>query len=98
MVLKIIGIAESTYYYQKSHAESISTATHIGRPILDYSLDQSSKPVSDEQIKEWLPKVNKISETATQAVYQQEKGLSPVQGTKNIEKNNVKLRISIHED
>jgi putative transposase len=56
-VLKIIGIAESTYYYQKSptgHSEHATVATFIGRPILGYSLDRSGKRVSDEQIKEWL--------------------------------------------
>jgi len=57
LVLKIIGIAESTYYYQKGPVRQPEHAvpdTHIGRPILGYSLDQSSKRVSDEQIKEWL--------------------------------------------
>lgn len=50
-------MAESTYYYQKrptGHSEHTSADTSIGRPILGYSLDHSSKRVSDEQIKEWL--------------------------------------------
>lgn len=57
LVLKIIGIAESTYYYQKGslrHPEQVVEYPNIGRPILGYSLDQSNKRVSDEQIKEWL--------------------------------------------
>lgn len=57
MVLKIIGIAESTYYYQKhprNQLEQTSLDTHIGRPLSGYCLDQSNKRISDEQIKEWL--------------------------------------------
>jgi len=56
LVLRIIGIAESTYY---NHIRTVPQREHIvpataGRPILGYSLDTSSKRVSDEQIKEWL--------------------------------------------
>ena len=57
LILKIIGIAESTYYYHRrtvQQREHVVSDTHIGRPILGYSLDTSSKRVSDEQIKEWL--------------------------------------------
>ena len=56
LVLKIIGIAVSTYYYQKrlvEHSEHTFSLA-VGRPILGYSLNKSNKPISDEQIKEWL--------------------------------------------
>jgi len=57
LVLKIIGIAESTYYYHRHtvpQREPVVPNTHVGRPILGYSLNNASKRVSDEQIKEWL--------------------------------------------
>ena len=48
LVLKIIGIAESTYYYHRRTAtprEPAVSDTHVGRPILGYSLNNSSKLV-----------------------------------------------------
>lgn len=54
-MLKIIGIAESTYYHQKKTLTTeLSKHTGGGRPIPGYSLDKSAKQVSDEQVKEWL--------------------------------------------
>jgi putative transposase len=53
--LKIIGIAESTYYYQQKPSESDTQArNNTGRPISGYSLDKFYHKISDEQIKEWL--------------------------------------------
>lgn len=55
MVLKIIGIAESTYYYQKQQVTAeIGKPSSGGRPISGYSMNQAAKPISDAQIKEWL--------------------------------------------
>ena len=55
MVLKIVGIAESSYYYNKQRAKKKATFnSNAGRPIPGYSMNKSSNPISDEQIKEWL--------------------------------------------
>jgi putative transposase len=59
LVLKIIGISESTYYYNKQPKEGTDNKYNSadntgGRPIPGYSLDQAGTPTSDEQIKEWL--------------------------------------------
>jgi putative transposase len=59
LVLKIIGISESTYYYNKQPKEGADNKYNSadntgGRPIPGYSLDQAGTPTSDEQIKEWL--------------------------------------------
>jgi putative transposase len=59
VVLKIIGITESTYYYHhQSNKPKASNDENgrktSGRPIPGYSLNQHGKPISDEQIKEWL--------------------------------------------
>jgi len=51
LILRIIGIAESTYYYHirtVPQSEHVASATVVGRSILGYWR------VSDEQIKEWL--------------------------------------------
>jgi putative transposase len=55
LVLQIIGIAESTYYYHRHtvpQREPVVPNTHVGNR--GYSLNNASKRVSDEQIKEWL--------------------------------------------
>jgi len=57
-VLKIVGISESTYYYNKQpksiHSDIDGNTSSGGRPIPGYSRTKSGKPISDEQIKEWL--------------------------------------------
>jgi putative transposase len=56
LVLRIVGVAEATYYYQKKQKQQ-EQKTRVysgGRPVPGYSLTKQGKPVSDEQIKEWL--------------------------------------------
>lgn len=56
IVLRIIGIPRSTYYYhkqQKTHPHPEKTVRE-GREIPGYSFKQDGTIVSDEQIKEWL--------------------------------------------
>lgn len=58
MVLRILGISESTYYDRKKRAanpkEKTSTQGKKGRPVPGYSRTVADEKVSDEQIKEWL--------------------------------------------
>ncbi|WP_082053818.1 IS3 family transposase [Gordoniibacillus kamchatkensis] len=57
MVLRIIGLSESTYYDRRKRAASQTThasSGQKGRPCPGYSLTTYGKKVSDEQIKEWL--------------------------------------------
>lgn len=58
-MLRVVGLAESTYYDRKkreqdpkSHAKHSSGKK--GRPQPEYSLTTAGQRVSDEQIKEWL--------------------------------------------
>lgn len=57
-MLKIVGVAESSYYYHKQSSkpkpEVTATANNLGRPIPGYSFDHAAVRISDEQIKEWL--------------------------------------------
>ena len=55
-MLRILEIAESTYYYhQKEHASALQNDTgQCGRPIKGYSFDKLGKQISDYQIKDWL--------------------------------------------
>ncbi len=53
MVLRIVGVSEQIYYYRKKYAKQVRIYNG-GRPIPGYSWDQAGRPVSDEQIKEWL--------------------------------------------
>ena len=52
-VLKIIGIARSTYYYQKNYRVEEKKVSE-GRPAPGYSFTEDGRKVSDEQIKEFL--------------------------------------------
>lgn len=52
-MLKIIGIARSTYYYQKSYRVEEKKVSE-GRPSPGYSFTEDGRKVSDEQIKEFL--------------------------------------------
>lgn len=53
MVLKILGVPRSTYYYQKNGRVEEKRVSE-GRPAPGYSIQEDGKKVSDEQIKEWL--------------------------------------------
>jgi putative transposase len=53
VVLRIIGVSEATYYYRKKHLKQ-ERAYNGGRPIPGYSFNQLQRPISDEQIEEWL--------------------------------------------
>lgn len=55
MVLKILGIPRSTYYYQKNGRVEEKQVSE-GRPAPGYSIQEDGKKISDEQIKEWLLK------------------------------------------
>lgn len=61
MVLRVLGLSESTYYDQKKRANSCVMETEDrlehrqkGRPTPGYSHTFTGERVSDEQIKEWL--------------------------------------------
>ncbi|MFC4779648.1 IS3 family transposase, partial [Paenibacillus sp. GCM10023252] len=58
VVLRTLGIAESTYYDRKKRAgnpkATEATGSHKGRPVPGYSYTHTGEKVSDEQIKEWL--------------------------------------------
>lgn len=58
MVLRILGLSESTYYDRKKRATT-SQSEHVvenrrGRPVPGFSLTFTGERVSDEQICEWL--------------------------------------------
>ncbi|MDQ0221460.1 putative transposase [Peribacillus cavernae] len=52
-MLKIIGIARSTYYYQKNYRVEEKKVSE-GRPAPGYSYTEDGNKISDEQIKELL--------------------------------------------
>jgi putative transposase len=52
-VLRIVGVARSTYYYQTCYAVAEKQVSE-GRPIPGYSYDRQGIRIPDEQIKEWL--------------------------------------------
>lgn len=57
MVLRIVGLAESTYYDRLKRARQAkedANKGNRGRPCPGYSLTLEGRKVSDEQIKEWL--------------------------------------------
>lgn len=57
LVLRIIGLAESTYYERLKRLKQspeVSDAVRRGRHCPGYSLTLQGRMVSDEQIKEWL--------------------------------------------
>ena len=53
LVLRIVGVSRSTYYFRETH-EPKPRVYRGGRPIPGYSLTDDGKKVSDEQIKEWI--------------------------------------------
>jgi putative transposase len=59
-VLRVVGLAESTYYdrikklLQPQQGSTTATTGKRGRPCPGYSLTESGVKISDEQIKEWL--------------------------------------------
>lgn len=56
-MLRILGLAESTYYERLKRAKQSAEATNAirrGRPCPGYSLTLQGLKISDEQIKEWL--------------------------------------------
>jgi len=56
-VLRIIGLAESTYYdrIKRMSQQPLQAApSGRGRPISGYSFTESGEKISDEQIQEWL--------------------------------------------
>ncbi|MED4600046.1 IS3 family transposase [Paenibacillus validus] len=52
-VLRIVGVARSTYYYQTSYKTAEKRVSE-GRPIPGYSYTKQGTPVPDEQIQAWL--------------------------------------------
>lgn len=55
MVLKIIGLNRSTYYYHIAVEKKIkSKPENIGRPVVGYSLTKEGTKICDEQIKEYI--------------------------------------------
>ena len=53
IVLRIVGVSRSTYYYQQTHEPKPRT-TSGGRPATQYTYTQDGEKVSDEQVKEWI--------------------------------------------
>jgi putative transposase len=53
MVLNILDISRSTYYYQKNGRVEEKQVSG-GRPAPGYSIKEDGNKISDEQIKEWL--------------------------------------------
>ncbi|MFD1360825.1 IS3 family transposase [Lentibacillus salinarum] len=53
LILKIVDIPHSTYYYRK-HYRVEEKKVSEGRPAPDYSTDEDGEKVPDEQIKEFL--------------------------------------------
>ena len=53
-MLRIVGVNEATYYYRKKNNINKPRVHSGGRPIPGYSFNKQNKPISDEQIKEWL--------------------------------------------
>lgn len=53
MVLKIVNISRSTYYYRKNYRVEEKKVSE-GRPAPGYSINEDGKKIPDEQIKEFL--------------------------------------------
>lgn len=66
MVLRIVGVSEATYYYRKLQEQNSRKERENkgGRPCPGYSRTEDGKPISDEQIKEWLLELIAGEETA----------------------------------
>lgn len=56
LVLRIVGLSRSTYYYHSSRI-GLKKRAGGGRPCPGYSLDKANNRISDEQIKEWLSEI-----------------------------------------
>jgi len=58
LVLRILRISRSTYYYNlcklKNHSKIITRIGYGGRPKSCYTVTKDNKIVSNEQVKEWL--------------------------------------------
>jgi putative transposase len=58
MVLRTVGLSESTYYDRKKQALNPEAEEaplgRKGRPVPGFSYTQTGEKISDEQIKEWL--------------------------------------------
>jgi len=58
LVLRILGLSESTYYDRKKRIATAQTEQVVenrkGRPVPGFSLTATDEKVSDEQIKKWL--------------------------------------------
>ncbi|ETT67751.1 integrase, catalytic region, partial [Paenibacillus sp. FSL R7-277] len=56
LVLRLVGLAESTYYDRKKRKKQDTQAVPQGRgrPVPGYSLTESGEKISDEEIQEWL--------------------------------------------
>lgn len=54
MVLRIVGVSEATYYYNRRRDPEKQRENNGGRPLPGHSFNCEQKPISDEQIKEWL--------------------------------------------
>ncbi|MDY0404652.1 IS3 family transposase [Virgibacillus sp. 179-BFC.A HS] len=53
LVLKLVNVPRSTYYYQKNYRVEEKQVSE-GRPAPGYSINEDGKKVSDEQLKEFL--------------------------------------------
>jgi putative transposase len=55
-VLRIVGLAESTYYdrIKRMSKQPQAVQGQRGRPVPGYSLTETGEKISDEQIQEWL--------------------------------------------
>lgn len=53
LVLRVLEVERSTYYAHMNKAENKPT-NKAGRPAPGYSYTVAGKPVSDEQIAEWM--------------------------------------------
>jgi putative transposase len=53
--LRVLEVERSTYYAQLTRAKQEAKTIHrVGRPAPGYSYTQDDKPISDEQICEWI--------------------------------------------
>ncbi|WP_342664283.1 IS3 family transposase [Aneurinibacillus terranovensis] len=66
LVLRIVGVARSTYYnsIQPKSEKAEKTKSGAGRPLPGYCLTTSGKKVSDEQTKEWIMEAIASDESA----------------------------------
>lgn len=55
LVLKIVGLSKSTYYYHLLIDNSVKLKPeNVGRPIVGYSVSVSGTKVWDDEIKEYI--------------------------------------------